>query len=110
MTEAERLAQEVIARYEEPGERQKMVDDLTRRIKSGFPGGWITRKQANYYLGLLTGRNYFTREGQISPLYKAIERGLVATEERAGDVAVDVNSFISWLAQFQPRTQGESDE
>ena len=108
MSEAERLAVEVIGRYEADQRQRVTQAATTTRVeeiatKARMIGTHLTKVQANHLLGELNQKEYLTTQGVTSPVYKAIERGLIKTYELGGIVVLDTNSFIAWMRQYKPR-------
>jgi len=108
MSEAERLAVELIGRYEtadqQRAQRAKAATGIERAVVAARAiGTHITRVQANYLLGEANNREYLSVGGATSPVYKAIDRGLIRTFELGGILVLETNSFIAWLRQYKPR-------
>ena len=65
-------------------------------------GGWLNVSQANSLLSRLTGREYTS---EATPLYKAIERGLIAQQKGrlTSETRIEIESFIEYLRAFKVR-------
>jgi hypothetical protein len=113
MSEAERLAVEVIGRWETEQQQRAQKAKATTRVeeivtRARAIGTHLTTVQANYLLGQLNEREYLSVGGATSPVYKAIARGLIRTSEQAGVTVLETNSFIVWLRQYKPRPRDTS--
>ena len=111
MSEAERAAAALIKRYEtdqqnraHEAESAAKVEGIIARVRAASPGGYLTRSQANHFLGVLTGKDYRSAEGSMSPIYHAIYRKLIDTREVAGQTMIDTNTFILWLRNYKSRS------
>ena len=117
MSEADRIAAKLIADYEAEARRRlgeasarSKVELVVADIRREIPGSTMTRVQANHFLGVLNGRDYRGADGLISPVYKAIERGLIRTDEVGGQLVVDMTTYIAWLRNYRQRSEGEESD
>lgn len=95
-------AMKIIERHQqEPRELPPKLSAAALEIAES-QGGWLNISQANSLLSRLTGQEYNT---EATPLYKAVERGLLEQVKGSltSETRIEIQSFIAYLRAFKVR-------
>lgn len=120
LEDAIQKAAQVIQEHEQAAVVSAAAEKLAEEVKqeahrlAASQGGLLMAPQCTVLLARVSGQEY---DGKHSPIYKAIERGLVESQRTEGMPGrpgwlVPVGSFIEYLSKFKARgtSEGESDE
>ena len=112
---------QVIQEHEQAAVVSAAAAKLTEEVRqeayrlAATQGGLLMAPQCTVLLARVSGQQY---DGKHSPIYKAIDRGLVEAQRTEGTPGrpgwlVEVQSFVEYVSRFKsrPRTsQGETSE